>query len=69
MSNPFKKIAINAETSRGKMYTQGERTETSAASKSCEACGAPRPRNSNLVKCDYCKTSFMKNVQSFNADS
>lgn len=69
MSNPFKKITINAETSKGKTHTQGIRTETLVVSKSCDSCGAPRPKNSNLVKCDYCKTPFMKQVKHFKADS
>ncbi|MFD2589121.1 hypothetical protein ACFSQJ_19510 [Croceitalea marina] len=69
MSNPFKKITKNAEESKSQMHSQGQRTETGAASKSCSTCGAPRPKNTNLVKCDYCKTSFMENVSSFNADS
>lgn len=68
MSNPFKKITNDAETSKGKMYNHKERTETSVFSNCCESCGAPRPKNSNLVKCDYCKTPFMENVQNFKAD-
>lgn len=69
MSNPFKKITTNAENSKGQMYAESIRTETSVVSKRCESCGAPRPKNSNLVKCDYCKTPFMENVQNFKADS
>lgn len=69
MANPFKKITKNAEDSKSQLHDSGQRKQTGVASKSCATCGAPRPKDTNLVRCDYCKTSFMENVTSFKSDS
>jgi len=69
MTNPFKKITSNAETSKSKSYAQAEQTETRVTTKTCGTCGAPRPKKTNLVKCDYCQQPFMVGVQNFKADS
>ena len=69
MSNPFKKITTNAVTSRSEINTRDQKIETTVASICCDGCGAPRPKNSNLVTCDYCRKPFMENVKNFKADS
>lgn len=69
MSNPFKKITSNAENSKSEIYDKEKRSETSVSSRKCNSCGAPRPKNSNLEKCDYCRLPFMANVQNLQADS
>lgn len=69
MSNPFKKITNNAETSKNKMYSNEELTASKASATQCKSCGAPRPINSNLEKCDYCGLPFMENVHNLKADS
>lgn len=57
MSNPFNKILKNAKDS-GKDW--GDSRETSEAkSRSCEQCGAARPKDTNLTTCDYCGFAFM----------
>jgi hypothetical protein len=69
MSNPFKKIVTNAQTSKNTMYKEDEQKQTIVTTKSCGTCGAPRPKKSNLVKCAYCRQAFMINVQNFKSDS
>jgi len=69
MSNPFKKISNNALGSKNTMYNSKVRDEASVKTRDCDTCGAPRPKNSNLVVCSYCKTTFMDigiNVKSDN---
>ncbi|WP_430907653.1 hypothetical protein [Maribacter sp. 2-571] len=69
MSNPFKKIVKNAETSKSTMYVQEDRTVAKVSVKSCDSCGAPRPKNTNLVRCDYCRQPFMNDVPSIKSDT
>lgn len=69
MSNPFKKITTNAETSKSDLHSRGQQTETRTSSESCKTCGAPRPKKTNLVTCDYCRQPFMANVDFFKEDS
>jgi len=57
MSNPFKKITKNAETSKKKW--DGIRTEATSSTKTCKGCGAPRPKKTNLTTCNYCGFTFM----------
>ncbi|RKR13513.1 coiled coil protein [Maribacter vaceletii] len=68
MGNPFKKITNNAETSKSALHDRGKSTSTSVSTIQCNSCGAPRPKNSNLAKCDYCRLPFMENVENFKAD-
>lgn len=69
MTNPFKKITTNAETTKGKSQYQQQRFDTVVDTKTCFSCGAPRPKNTNLVQCDYCRTRFMDDVGEFKSDS
>ena len=57
MSNPFKKITENSE--RTKKEWEGTKKVSKTYSKSCECCGAPRPKNTNLTACNYCSFKFM----------
>lgn len=57
MTNPFKKITTNAETT--KKEWKGLKAESTTKAKQCHRCGAPRPTNTNLVACAYCGTPFM----------
>lgn len=69
MANPFKKITKKSVDTKSDLYRRGITTETTIMTKSCDACGAPRPKKSNLERCDYCKQTFMKNVKNFKADA
>jgi len=56
MGNPFKKIIKNATATQ----REWERKETSeTTSRTCENCGAARPKDTNLTSCDYCDFKFM----------
>ena len=59
MSNPFKKIAKNAESTKSEKQWKDAKTSSSVASRTCEQCGAPRPKDANLTTCSYCKFKFM----------
>lgn len=59
MSNPFKKIASNAEVTKNKNLNKDFKTSSNVNSRTCEQCGAPRPKDTNLVECDYCGFKFM----------
>lgn len=69
MANPFKKITKKSEDTKSNLYSKGITTETTTSTRSCEACGAPRPKKSDLGRCDYCKQTFMENVKDFKADA
>jgi len=69
MSNPFKKITKNSVASRNAINEKGQVKTTKVASVCCETCGAPRPKDTNLVVCDYCRQPFMAAVKNFKADS
>jgi hypothetical protein len=68
MSNPFKKITKKSEDTKSELYQKGITTKTSTTTRCCDSCGAPRPKKSNLTRCDYCKQTFMENVGDFKAD-
>lgn len=55
--NPFKKISDNAKTT-AKKY-DSESTQSSVSAKTCPQCGAPRPINTNIAFCSYCRYHFM----------
>lgn len=59
MSNPFKKIADNAKNTKSSQQFFVEKKVSTSYVLICEVCGAPRPKKTNLTKCDYCKSSFM----------
>jgi DNA-directed RNA polymerase subunit RPC12/RpoP len=56
MANPFKKITKNAIDS--KKDWGGNKTSKTKTRK-CEGCGAARPKDTNLITCDYCGFHFM----------
>lgn len=68
MANPFQKITKKSEETKSELYKKGISKKTKTSTRSCDSCGAPRPKKSNLVRCDYCKTVFMENVKNFEAD-
>lgn len=57
MSNPFKKITSNANSSKKVWGNERETSETKT--RKCEDCGAARPKDTNLTTCDYCGFKFM----------
>jgi len=59
MSNPFKKIAKNAESNKSEKQWKGAKNSSNVESRTCEQCGAPRVKNTNLTTCDYCGFKFM----------
>jgi len=59
MSNPFKKIAKNAESTKSETQWKGSKKNATVKSTTCQQCGAPRPKNTDLTTCDYCKFKFM----------
>jgi len=59
MANPFKKIAKNAKNTKSKSISEAEKKEAKIESRTCEQCGAPRPKNTNLTTCAYCGYEFM----------
>jgi len=64
-SNPFKKIINNSKET--KPVYDDVRTDASIETKTCKACGAPRPRKTNLTTCAFCGHRFMDidaNIQS-----
>ena len=69
MANPFKKITKKSEDTKSDLYQKGVTTETKTSARCCDCCGAPRPKNTNLAHCDYCKQVFMENVENFKADN
>lgn len=69
MSNPFKKIADNAKNTKNVQQHIGVKTVTSSYAMACETCGAPRPKNTNLSICDYCRSPFMQINYTIKSDS
>lgn len=69
MANPFKKIANNAESTKNKNQFKDEKKSSSVHSRTCEQCGAPRPKDTNLVKCDYCGFQFMDIDETIKSDT
>lgn len=59
MENPFKKIGDNAKKTKSKTQFKDEKKTATVQSRTCEQCGAPRPRNTDLATCDYCGFKFM----------
>lgn len=57
MSNPFKKIINNSNTTK-KIWSE-EKIESKTDTKKCNSCGAARPKETNLTTCDYCGFKFM----------
>ena len=68
MSNPFKKISKNAEESTNTEYYYEVTKGSKVSSKQCDSCGAPRPKNTDLTSCDYCKTPFMSITKKITTD-
>src|SRR5579871_924608 len=57
MSNPFKKIStVSKETA--KKYAS-EKNDSEVITQKCPQCGAPRPVNTNIAFCSYCRFQFM----------
>ena len=69
MSNPFKKITANSQNSKSSLYSSGEKGIATSYTLACLNCGAPRPKNSNLATCDYCKSPFMNTNTVVKSDS
>jgi hypothetical protein len=59
VSNPFKKIVQNVKVSKTTMFDDDIKHQANVETKTCKSCGAPRPINTNLVHCNYCRTPFM----------
>ncbi|SEC35319.1 hypothetical protein SAMN04489761_2755 [Tenacibaculum sp. MAR_2009_124] len=57
MANPFKKITDNANKTK-KVWTES-REDSRTDTRTCEGCGAARPKDTNLTTCDYCGFRFM----------
>lgn len=57
IQNPFKKISDNAKAT-AKKY-DNECSDSSVSARTCPKCGAPRPINTNIASCSYCKYNFM----------
>ena len=57
MKDLFKKLAQTAQDSKKEYDSEKKHSEVNT--KTCNSCGAPRPKTSNLVTCEYCKTPFM----------
>ncbi|WCM41257.1 hypothetical protein MG290_09835 [Flavobacterium sp. CBA20B-1] len=66
MKNLFSKIANTAKDSKKEYGT--EKKESKTDTKRCETCGAARPKDTNLVICDYCGTPFMNIDVNIKAD-
>lgn len=66
MKDLFKKLATTAQASKKTFSSEKKSSEINT--KTCASCGTPRPLTTNLVKCDYCKTPFMKITTTINAD-
>lgn len=66
MSNPFKKITKNSESTKKQWDSFKETSSVNA--KQCSACGAPRPKKTNLTTCDYCGSIFMNIAIEIKAD-
>jgi Zn finger protein HypA/HybF involved in hydrogenase expression len=56
MTNPFKNIAKTANETQ-KAYEKRETSESE--SRTCQNCGAARPKDTNLTTCGYCGFKFM----------
>ncbi len=66
MLNPFKKIRENAESTKKKWE---HREVSELTSKKCINCGATRPKDTNLITCDYCGFKFMDIDTEIKADN
>lgn len=69
MLNPFKKITANSENTKSSLYSSEAKSVVASYALACTSCGAPRPKNSNLATCDYCKSPFMLNNTIIKSDS
>ncbi|MDH6308654.1 hypothetical protein M2451_000965 [Dysgonomonas sp. PFB1-18] len=56
-TNPFRKTADNAASTAKKW--DSEITNPSVYARICPLCGAPRPVNSDISYCSYCRYNFM----------
>lgn len=56
MKNPFDKIKKKTDETALKWETK---ENSSIETKTCKTCGAPRPKNTNIVICDFCGNNFM----------
>jgi len=55
--NPFSRYKKNAKDTQKKW---GEHKQKSNSyNQTCKQCGAARPKDSNLIICDYCGYKFM----------
>ncbi len=68
MSNPFKKIIKNTESSNP-IYKKGRRDNSEVKTNTCPNCKAPRPVETNLTTCDYCGFKFMDIDNEIKADN
>lgn len=59
MANPFKKISKNAEDTKSERDSESLKRISGVESRTCEQCGAPRPKDTNLTTCGYCGYKFM----------
>ncbi len=60
MPNPFKKIAKNAKETKAKKQWEGVKEESDTITRSCDSCGAPRPKNTDIRNCAYCGFQFLQ---------
>lgn len=56
-NNPFKKIIKKSNETQKKWATDNQKAEVNT--RTCEGCGAPRPKTTNLTTCAYCGFKFM----------
>ena len=60
--NPFSKYTKIAKET--KKDWQEHKEDSNNYTRKCENCGAARPKDTNLIKCDYCGFIFMEiNIQ------
>jgi hypothetical protein len=57
MNNPFKKILDNSKETAKKW--DNLKTTTKLNTVVCPRCGAPRPVNTDISICAYCRYKFM----------
>lgn len=55
--NPFKKIIKKSNDTQKRWDT--DNLEASVKTRTCDGCGAPRPKQTNLTTCAFCGFKFM----------
>ncbi len=59
MSNPFKKISENAKKTKAEKQWKNAKDSSEIGAITCRNCGAPRPKDTDIRKCEYCGYEFM----------